>query len=68
MTAHILRTGICQIETKDNVTVLSASFKYPFSICVGVEIAEASSIRIEKNVMGEIIRIFISDITPKEEQ
>lgn len=68
MTTHTFRTGVCKVETKDDVTVLSASFGHPMSMCAKVEILEANSVRIEKNGNGDIIRIFISGITPKEEQ
>lgn len=68
MTTNISRTGLCRVETRDGATVMSVSFGHPLSVCTNIEIAEASSVRIEKNGKGEIIRIFISGITPKEEQ
>ena len=71
MTTNISRTGLCHVETKsgkNGAIVLSASIGHPLSVCAEVEILEANSVRVERNGKGEIIRIFISGIIPKEGQ
>ena len=63
------RTGITQLSVSDNGEVkLSGNFGHPMALCEKVEIFEASSVKLELNCKGEVIRIFISGIIPKEAQ